>query len=220
MKPYILVTLTALVTLSIAYAFQHKEEKLMLKTDRKSDYPILDIILHRWSPRALLPEISDKELMTIFEAGRWAASSYNNQPWRFLYAKNGSTSWQTFLNLLAPANQLWAKNAAVLVLVISKKTFDHNGNPYKTHSFEAGSAVQNMALQAATMGLAIHGMGGFDYEKARTELNVPDDFEVEAMLAIGKVAPKENLPQELQNYEKPSNRKPLEEVVTEGSFKS
>jgi nitroreductase len=108
---------------------------------RKSNYPISSIILNRWSPRAMTgEELSDKELMTLFEAARWAPSSYNNQPWRFIYAKRNSPNWEKFLNLLVSGNQIWAKNAAALVVVISHNNFEHNNKQARTHSFDTGAA--------------------------------------------------------------------------------
>ncbi len=189
------------------------------KTSRKSVYPLEPLILHRWSPRALSgEEFDDTTLHTLFEAARWAPSSYNNQPWRFIYARKGSKYWQTFFGLLGEFNQDWTGKAAALVVVISKTTFDFNGKPSRTHSFDTGAAWQNLALQARSMGLVAHGMEGFDYEKARKELAVPKGYQVEAMIAIGKQGRKEDLPPALQEKEVPSQRRPLNEIMMEGRF--
>ena len=154
---------------------------------RKADYPIDSVFLDRWSPRAMSGEpITEEELLTLFEAARWAPSSFNNQPWRILYARRDTPHWPLFFNLLVEFNQSWAKHAAALVLFVSKKTFDHNGEPAATHSFDTGAAWENFALQGALKGLVIHGMQGFDYDKARTALNIPEGFTVEAMAVIGK----------------------------------
>jgi nitroreductase len=126
--------------------------------------------------------------------------------------------WETFFNLLAEGNQIWAKNAAVLIVVVSKKTFD-NGKPSITHSFDAGAAWMSLALMGSQKGLVIHGMQGFDYDKARQELGVPDDFTVEAMIAVGKKGRKEDLPPYLQEREFPSSRKSVSEIAFEGGFK-
>jgi nitroreductase len=187
---------------------------------RKSDYAIEEIILNRWSPRAMSgEEISDAELMPLFEAARWAPSSYNEQPWRFIYAKRGTKYWDIFLNLLVPFNQEWAKNASVLVVIISKKNFTHNNQYSVTHSFDAGAAWQNLALQASANGLVTHGMGGFDYARAAKELGISDEYQVEAMVAIGKPGNTKNLPDYMQKQETPSGRKPVSELVFEGKFK-
>ncbi len=186
---------------------------------RQSQYPVIEPILCRWSPHAFSGEkITDKELMTLFEAARWAPSSYNDQPWKFLYARNGSKQWKTFFDLMVPFNQSWAQRADVLVVVISRTTFEHNGTPSITHSFDTGAAAQNLALQAHTMGLAAHGMGGFDYERARKDLNIPEGYAVEAMIAIGKPGSPDLLPEEMRANEKPSTRKPLCDIMHEGAL--
>jgi nitroreductase len=156
--------------------------------------------------------------MTLFEAARWAPSSYNNQPWRFLYARRDSASWPLFFNLLVEQNQSWAKNAPVLILVISNTKFDHNGKDAPTHSFDAGAAWQNLALQAWIKGYVAHGMQGFDYDRARKELEIPKEFKVEAMIVLGKEGPKEALAPELQERETPNQRRPIPETFVEGKF--
>lgn len=186
---------------------------------RHSDHPINLLILNRWSPRAMSGEpLTDQELMTLFEAARWAPSSYNAQPWRFIYAARDTEHWDRFSNLLVDFNRGWAKNAAVLVVVISRKTFEKNEKPSHTHSFDAGSAWENLAIEAETRGLVAHGMEGFDYDRARTELTIPDHYQVEVMIAIGKKGPLENLSEDLREMEKPSDRKPIKEIVMEGKF--
>jgi nitroreductase len=186
---------------------------------RTADHPILDLFLKRWSPRAMTGEpLSDEELMTLFEAGRWAPSTYNEQEWRFLYAKNGSPQWSTHFDLLVEGNRAWAKDAAALLLFVSKETFDFNGKPYPTHSFDTGAAWENLALQATMLGLVTHGMQGFDYERARSELKIPEGFRVEAMIAVGRPGDPARLPERLREREAPSGRKPLSEITCEGAF--
>jgi nitroreductase len=190
-----------------------------VKKHRKPNCEIQPFILNRWSPRSMTgEEMSDEELMPLFEAARWSPSSYNAQPWRFLYAKRNTPHWDTFFHLMVPGNQGWAKQAACLVVVISKKTFEHNGKPSHTHSFDTGSAWMGLALEACARRYVVHGMEGFDYEQARKKLNIPDDYQVEAMVAIGKHAPVEQLPEELQKKEFPSQRRPLAEIIREGGF--
>jgi nitroreductase len=141
------------------------------------------------------------------------------QPWRFIYAKRNSPNWEKFLNLLVSGNQIWAKNAAALVVVISHNNFEHNNKQARTHSFDTGAAWENLALQGTINGLAVHGMEGFSYDRAKKELNIPDDYTVQAMIAIGRHGNLENLPPEYQAKDFPSERKPLEEIVFEGTFK-
>jgi len=187
---------------------------------RHADHPIDALFLNRWSPRAMSGDpIADDELMVLFEAARWAPSSFNNQPWRILYARRGSDHWPTFLGLLVDANKVWASKAAALLVFVSKTTFDHNGKPARTHSFDAGAAWENLALQASLRGLVVHGMQGFDYERARTELGIPDEYRVEAMVAVGRPGPREALPEKLQAVESPNERRPLAKTVCEGPFR-
>lgn len=186
---------------------------------RKADQAIDKLFLDRWSPRAMTGEtITQEEMMVLFEAARWAPSSYNNQPWRMLYALRDSEHWPLFFNLLVEFNQSWAKDAGALVLFISRTHFDFNGEPSVTHSFDTGAAWENLALQGWLKGLAVHGMQGFDYERARTGLNIPDGFQVEAMAAIGRPAEPSTLSADLREKEAPSDRRPLEQTICAGPF--
>jgi nitroreductase len=187
---------------------------------RRSQYHISEYILNRWSPRALSSELmTDKEMMTLFEAARWAPSSYNAQLWRFIYGKRGTAAFDKLFNLLVPFNQSWTKNASFLILVISRNNFTYNGKPSPTHSFDTGAAMENLALQGFMDGFVVHGMEGFDYDKAKVACNVPDGYTIEAMFAVGKKGSKEALPQELQEREIPSDRVSLESIIFEGNFK-
>jgi nitroreductase len=186
---------------------------------RKPEHSVGPLFINRWSPRAMSgEEMSLDELMSLFEAARWAPSSFNNQPWRFLFARRGTEHWESFADLLVDSNKVWARQAAALIVVLSKTTFDHNGKPARTHSFDAGAAWENLALQGTAMGFVVHGMQGFSYSRAREELQVPDEYEVEAMIAVGRPGEKEELPEELQQREYPSPRKKLKEIVFEGPF--
>jgi len=192
---------------------------MSISDHRNNEYSVDDIFINRWSPRAMSGEkIPDEELFSLFEAARWAPSSYNNQPWRLIYAKRDTEHWEKLFNFLVEGNQSWVKDAAVILVLISKTTSDHNGSFMRTHSFDAGSAWENLALQGSINGLVVHGMQGFDYEKATSELNVPDEYKVEMMIAIGKPGSPEILPEKLQEIEKPSGRKSIKEIVNEGEF--
>ncbi len=188
---------------------------------RKATYPIDSLFLNRWSPRSMTgEELDDNKIMTLFEAARWAPSSFNNQPWRFIYAKRNTQYWDRIFNLLLEGNKKWASNAAVLVIVVSRKNFEYNDQYSITHQYDAGAAWENLALQASLKGLVAHGMQGFDYERARKGLEVPDNFDVMAMIAIGKRGSKDKLPEDLQKKELPNDRKPLNEIVMEGMFRN
>jgi nitroreductase len=185
----------------------------------ETQYAVDELFLDRWSPRAMSGEaVTEEELMTLFEAARWAPSSYNNQPWRIVYARRETGPWAVLFGLLVAGNQVWAKDAAALLVFVSKETFDFNGKPYPTHSFDTGAAWENLALQASLLGLVAHGMQGFDYERARVELNIPEGFRVEAMAAVGRPGDPARLPEKLREREAPSGRKPLSQIVSEGSF--
>jgi nitroreductase len=186
---------------------------------RKTDYPIEQLLVDRWSPRAMSgEEIPTDELMTLFEAARWAPSSFNAQQWRALYARRNTDQWSLFFELLVDANKTWAKNAGVLIVFISRKQFEHNEERSITHSYDTGAAWENFALQGFHQGLVVHGMEGFDYDRARTELQIPDIFQVEAMAAVGRPGPKELLPEKLQARETPNDRRKLSDSVREGRF--
>jgi nitroreductase len=187
---------------------------------RGAAYKIDPLFLNRWSPRSMSgEELADEELMSLFEAAGWAPSSFNNQLWRFIYAKRNTEHWTRFLDLLYKNNRVWAKDAAALVVVISRKTFEYDGRPSITYQFGAGAAWENLALEASIRGIVTHGMEGFDYEKARGDLAILDTYDVMAMIAIGKRAPRENLAPMLREKEFPNSRKPLSEIVMVGSFK-
>ena len=192
-----------------------------LSTFRKPDYPVADLFVERWSPRAMKPEpLTKDELMPLLEAARWAPSSYNNQPWRFVYGLRGTKAFDTLLGLLVDQNRGWARNAGALVVIVSRGSFEFNGKPSRTHHFDTGAAWASFALQGSLNGLAVHGMEGFDYERAKTELGIPEGFDVEAMAAVGHPGRKEDLPKAAQDMEKPSGRKKVGDFAFEGGFKA
>ena len=140
---------------------------------RRVEHNCNNLFPKRWSPRAMSgKKISDDELMTLFEAARWAPSAFNHQPWRFVYAKRNTKDWDRLFGLLAEPNQAWCKNAAVLVVVVSQEKFEYNKQPNRSHAFSTGSAFENIALQGSMKGLVVHGMAGFDYDRAKKELKV------------------------------------------------
>lgn len=186
---------------------------------RTADHPIESIFLRRWSPRAMSGEsITQGEMLSLFEAARWAPSTYNEQEWRFLYALRNKPDWPLFFDLLAEGNRVWCERAAMLCVITAHKVFGRNGQPNPVHVFDAGLAFENLALQGAAMGLVIHGMAGFDFEKARTALRVPEDYAVCAMFAAGRPGDPNALPAGLREREEPSQRKPVSEIICEGRF--
>jgi nitroreductase len=174
-----------------------------------------DLIRRRWSPRTYADkEIPAAELKRLFEAARWAASSSNEQPWRFLVGRRGDETYQKIFNALVEFNQSWAKSAPVLVLSVAKKIFTNNGKPNAYGMHDTGAASATLALQATADGLHTHSMAGFDREQARASFAIPSDYEIGAVTAIGYFGDPASLPEHLQKMEvSPRQRKPLEEFV-------
>lgn len=196
----------------------------MTATDnRKADHPIDALFLERWSPRAFTDEeIEARDLLSFFEAARWAPSASNRQPWRFVYARRGTENFPVLLRILDDGNQRWAKNAAALIIVISKthnQAQDGEMRPAYTHAFDTGSAWYSLALQASLKGWHSHGMAGIDRDEAMRVLNVPAYHRVEAAIAIGRLADPSTLPDDLRAREVPSQRKPVSEFAFEGHFR-
>lgn len=190
---------------------------------RLSEFDIDPIFLDRWSPRAFTGEpIDERSLFTLFEAARWAPSANNSQPWRFIYARNGTEQWPAFLSLLSENNQRWAANASALVVLISKTTQVRRGateaTPLRSHSLDSGAAWASLAFQAVRLGWRTHAIGGFDRDRARAVLDVPQGYNVEVAIAIGRQAESVILPPELRERERPTQRKPLSQFVAHGRF--
>src|SRR5688572_397906 len=186
---------------------------------RTPEHPIETLFVARWSPRAMSGEsITDDEMRTLFEAARWAPSTYNEQEWRFLYARRDTPQWPMFFDLLVEGNRDWCAQAGLLVVILAHKVFSRNGKPNPVHLFDSGCAFENLALQGAAMGLVVHGMQGFDFDKARTALDVPDDYAVAAMFAAGRPADASVLHEKLREREKPSDRNPIDQIICEGAF--
>ncbi|MEM7099281.1 MAG: nitroreductase family protein [Pseudomonadota bacterium] len=184
---------------------------------REREAPAHEQFISRWSPRAMTGQaLSQEQLFSIFEAGRWAPSCFNSQPWRFVYGLRGTPEWDPLFNLIMDMNQVWAREAGALVAVVSKVTFDHNGEPAPTHSFDTGSAWMSMALQAEHLGLVSHAMWGFHHDQAADVLGLTEDYATQAMVAFGYPGDPANLPEKYQEREKPSPRKTLSEIAFPG----
>ncbi len=186
---------------------------------RRADHPIETLFLRRWSPRAMTGDaVTPAELSRLFEAARWAPSTYNEQEWRFRYAHRGAPSWQTFFDLLVEQNRTWCANAGVLVAIFARTTFAKNGKPNPVHLFDCGAAFENLALQGAAMDLVVHGMAGFDWDRAGPTLRAPAEFVPAAMFAVGRPGDPATLPDTLREREVPSGRRPVAESAGEGPF--
>ncbi len=191
--------------------------------DRTPDHPIDPLFTRRWSPRSFTGEtLDDTTLFRFFEAARWAPSGFNAQPWRFIYARAGSSSWAPLFVTLSEQNQSWARRASALVLVLSRRLWAAPGKlelqPNITHAFDAGAAWAHLALQVELAGWHAHAIGGFDRDQARRVFSIPADHELHAVIAIGRRGAKEVLPQALQAREVPNQRLPLKAIVAEGRF--
>lgn len=176
---------------------------------------VIDVILQRWSPRAFADKpVSKKDLRKIFEAARWAASSYNEQPWRFFVGHKGDSAYRKIFDSLVEFNQSWASSAPVLILSAASKNFAHNGAPNSFAVHDTGAATAYIALQATALGLHTHSMAGFDQDKARTAFNIPDSYHMGAVTALGYLGNVDNLPEGLLEREAARrDRKPLSEIV-------
>lgn len=191
--------------------------------NRTADHDIDPVFLERWSPRAYDGSAVPLEhLLTMVEAARWAPSSYNSQPWRFLYALRGGAHWEQFMGFLAEGNRKWCADAGALLVLLSKSTMAVPGQPDEvpsySHSHDAGAGWACLALQATRMGYQAHGMVGFDRDRVFAELHVPAGFRVEQMIAVGRLADLSALPEERRAKEVPNNRRPVSQTAFEGAF--
>lgn len=179
-------------------------------------------IKERWSPRAFSDKkVTLEDLAPLFEAGRWAASSMNEQPWRFIVATKSDDSdlYEAMLACLVEGNQGWAKEAPALLLTLAKTNFDYKNRPNGHAEFDAGAAAAQIALQATAEGLHTHQMGGFIPEKTIADLAIPEGFKPMAFMAIGYQGNADQLPDGLKERElAPRSRKPVEEIVFKGTF--
>lgn len=164
----------------------------------KNEHPIHETIKHRWSPRAFADKpVEPAKLRSLFEAARWAASSYNEQPWRFIVAtKEDQAAYDKALGCLVEANQAWAKAAPVLVLTAISTNFRKNGKPNRVALHDLGAAAAHLAIEATHQGLVIHQMAGVDTHKVASEYNLPEGFKAETAIAIGYPGEADTLPED------------------------
>jgi nitroreductase len=186
-----------------------------------SDFPVHELIRERWSPRAFADKsVPQNVLRSIFEAARWAPSSYNEQPWAYLVAtRDDKDSFQKMLSVLVQFNADWAKGAPVLALAVSELAFAHNNAPNRNAYYDTGAASALLSVEATAHRLAVHQMAGFDPEKARQVFGIPAGWEAIAALAIGYPGDPASLPQHLKDREAaPRTRKPVSEFVMSGHW--
>jgi nitroreductase len=177
---------------------------------------VLPVVHTRWSPRSFANRgVESADLARVFEAARWAASSNNEQPWRFLVGVRGSEPYRKIFDSLVPFNQAWAKSAPVLILGVAKTRFSHNDAPNRVALYDLGAAASYLTLQAAAVGLAAHQMAGFDADAARKSFDIPEDYLIGAVIALGYQGEPGALPnaQFIEKEVAPRERKPLSEFV-------
>jgi nitroreductase len=177
---------------------------------------VLSAIMHRWSPRSFADrDVSAHLLKKVFEGARWAASSFNEQPWRFLVGDRNSLTYKKIFSALVPFNQAWAASAPVLILGTAKTKFSHNDAPNRVALFDLGAASSYLALQASALGLSTHQMGGFDEAIARQAFEIPDTYILGSVIALGYQGEPEALPNQqfIDQEVAPRQRKPLKDFV-------
>ena len=188
-----------------------------------AQFPIHELLAGRWSPRAFDERPVDGDLLRVlFEAARWAPSSNNEQPWRFIVAtKDHETEWNRLVACLVEGNRTWAVRAPVLVLSVASMSFEMTGKPNRHAFHDTGLATENLILQAAVHGLMARQMAGFDMEKARADLGIPSSCEPVAMIAIGYPGDPDSLPERLRERElQPRSRRPIGEWTFWGQWGS
>lgn len=185
------------------------------------EHHVIAPIAARWSPRAFSSRLVEREkLLSVLEAARWAASSFNEQPWRFIVAaRSDPAAFEKVLACLKESNRSWAADAPVIMLVLAKKTFSNTGGVNKHRLYDAGQAVAQLSLQAVASELYVHQMAGILPDKARQVFAVPDDFEIVVGLALGYLGDDSQLPEDLRAKERRERkRKALSDLVFSGEF--
>ncbi len=184
---------------------------------RKAEHDMDPSFLNRWSPRSFQNKgVPDAVLASIFEAARWAPSASNNQPWRYIVAKTPEDR-ERFLSFISPFNVEWCKRAPVIAVAFAHQ-LNPNGSANRWGGFDTGTSWGYLALEAIRHGVYSHAMGGFDKDKAKETLGVPDDYEAMAVIALGYRGEKEQLSEKHQEREQPSSRRPFAESFFEGKY--
>jgi nitroreductase len=184
-------------------------------------YPITEVLQDRWSPVVFSDRaVEGDKLRSVLEAARWAASSFNEQPWSFIVAtKENGAEFDRLLHCLAEGNQEWAKTAPVLMLSVAKLTFEHNGVENRHAFHDVGAASAQLTVQATALGLFAHQMAGFDVAKARETYGIPAGYDPVAAIALGYLGNPQTASERLQQREAaPRSRKTLEQFVFTGQW--
>jgi nitroreductase len=189
---------------------------LLMKKPAITEQPIHSIISDRWSSRAYDPDqlVSQESFLSLMEAARWSPSCMGDQPWQFItFHKKDATSWTQALNCLSVGNQNWAMDASILILACARQSFSNNEKPNRWNQYDTGAACENICLQATSLGLVAHQMGGFDVEKSRQLFQIPGQYDLMSFIAIGYPLAVEKISAEALVKEKEARkRKPLREI--------
>lgn len=193
----------------------------MLEKPAATSVALAEIITRRWSPRAIDPNqpVRREHVLALLEAARWAPSCFGDEPWRYLVWDRftDAAGWQQAFACLAEGNQIWVKNAPVLLLSVAAPNFAHNGQPNRWAQHDTGAASENLCLQATALGLVAHQMGGFNPDQAKATFNIPADHVCMAMIAVGHPGSVEALPEALREKEQAARqRKPLAQIAFAG----
>ncbi|HCX65130.1 MAG TPA: nitroreductase [Eubacteriaceae bacterium] len=181
--------------------------------NRNPTYTLMPEITNRWSARSFSDQaVSDEDLYAVIEAASYAPSCFNEQPWRFIIARERDEK-NKICNLLYEGNQKWACKAPVLVVVFAKGKFKKNQKDNYWHMFDTGTAWGYLTLEAERRNLITHAMGGFRRKKTKEFFSLSEDDTVVTIFAMGYLGEKEALPEDLQEDERPSPRKPIEELI-------
>lgn len=184
---------------------------------------LLEEIKNRWSPRAFSnKQVEQDKLERIFEAARWSASCFNEQPWRFLIGVKGQDdTWEKIFGTLAEGNQVWCESVPVLVMLITKKSFSHTNRVNKWAEYDLGQTAAYISIQAMTEGLYVHQMAGFDSALAQKSFSIPNDFEIKTIMAIGYYGDINDLPGDIQKSETGDRiRKDLKMIIYSGNWEN
>jgi nitroreductase len=195
----------------------------MFKKKTETQEKIHEIIANRWSGRAFDEKrsVAHKDIISLLEAARWAPSCFGEEPWRYIVCDKttNKTAWDKAFSCLAEGNQSWAVNAPVLILALANTIFSHNEKPNRWSQYDTGAASMSLCIQATTMGLMVHQMGGFSAEKTAELFSIPDQYISMAMMAVGYQLPEDEITQEVMKRESlERQRNPLAEQFFDGEL--
>ena len=205
----------------MTWELQEKKAKLEnMKKEAKTAYPINDLAKNRWSPRAFLAKpVEQNKLISLFEAARWSASGGNEQPWRFILGVNPDATWQKIFSALDPGNQIWNQNVPVLILACGNKISSWDGGISPFFQYDVGQSIAHLSLEAMHQGLHVHQMGGFSADISRELFEIPENFGVLTVIAVGYIGNPDTLPEKLNQREvQERTRKELSEIIFSGKF--